>query len=268
MIIHDGRDKQRPMTIFASDGTITGGDAREDIRLILHHGSIHATGKEKEYRLVNFGEYAMTIGAPLGSGGIGRNELDMSPRELLRQMDDPAAPRPARLKAAAEFHSRVALPFASLVFAVLAVPLGIQSRRSGKSAGFSLSIGILLAYYILLALLRTLAERGGLPCASPLAPQSALLRPGVGTVKARLAGTQPGWPPVAGRSAPVVAEGELMGMLGRYIAQAWLHLLSLCLGSFVAIYLVLDMMDKVPRFLRAGGRQSTFCASLSGNCPK
>ncbi|WP_239077507.1 LPS export ABC transporter permease LptF [Geobacter sp. SVR] len=168
VIIHDGRDKQRPMTIFASDGTITGGDAREDIRLILHHGSIHATGKEKEYRLVNFGEYAMTIGAPLGSGGIGRNELDMSPRELLRQMDDPAAPRPARLKAAAEFHSRVALPFASLVFAVLAVPLGIQSRRSGKSAGFSLSIGILLAYYILLALLRTLAERGGLPPALAL----------------------------------------------------------------------------------------------------
>jgi lipopolysaccharide export system permease protein len=44
-----------------------------------------------------------------------------------------------------------------------------------------------------------------------------------------------------------------MSILGRYIALAWLRLLALCLGSFVAVYLVLDMMEKIPRFLRAGG---------------
>lgn len=44
-----------------------------------------------------------------------------------------------------------------------------------------------------------------------------------------------------------------MGILSRYIALTWLRLLALCLGSFLAVYLVLDMMDKVPRFLRAGG---------------
>jgi lipopolysaccharide export system permease protein len=42
-------------------------------------------------------------------------------------------------------------------------------------------------------------------------------------------------------------------ILTRYIAAVWLRLLALCLSSFVAVYLVLDMMDKVPRFLRAGG---------------
>lgn len=44
-----------------------------------------------------------------------------------------------------------------------------------------------------------------------------------------------------------------MNILARYIALAWLRLLALCLGSFVSVYLVLDMMDKIPRFLRAGG---------------
>jgi lipopolysaccharide export system permease protein len=44
-----------------------------------------------------------------------------------------------------------------------------------------------------------------------------------------------------------------MTILDRYIAAAWLRLLALCLGSFVAVYLVLDMMDKIPRFIRAGG---------------
>ena len=46
---------------------------------------------------------------------------------------------------------------------VVAVPLGMQNRRSGKSAGFSTSIGILLAYYVVQSLLRTLAGKGSLP---------------------------------------------------------------------------------------------------------
>jgi lipopolysaccharide export system permease protein len=44
-----------------------------------------------------------------------------------------------------------------------------------------------------------------------------------------------------------------MSILNRYIAITWLRLFSLCLGSFVSIYLVLDMMEKIPRFIRAGG---------------
>lgn len=44
-----------------------------------------------------------------------------------------------------------------------------------------------------------------------------------------------------------------MSILSRYIAAAWLRLLALCMGSFIAVYLVLDMMDKIPRFIRAGG---------------
>ena len=43
-----------------------------------------------------------------------------------------------------------------------------------------------------------------------------------------------------------------MSILDRYIAAAWLRLLALCLGSFVSVYLVLDMMDKIPRFIRTG----------------
>ena len=43
-----------------------------------------------------------------------------------------------------------------------------------------------------------------------------------------------------------------MSILNRYIAAAWLRLLALCLGSFVSVYLVLDMMDKIPRFVRSG----------------
>ena len=87
----------------------------------------------------------------------------MAVAELRQQINSPAVTKPVRLKMLSELHSRFAFPFASLVFAVVAVPLGMQNRRSGKSAGFSTSIGVLLAYYVVQSLLRTLAEKGSLP---------------------------------------------------------------------------------------------------------
>lgn len=44
-----------------------------------------------------------------------------------------------------------------------------------------------------------------------------------------------------------------MAILDRYIGTTWLRLLVLCLSGFVAIYLVIDMIENIPRFLRTGG---------------
>ncbi len=44
-----------------------------------------------------------------------------------------------------------------------------------------------------------------------------------------------------------------MGIINGYIARTWLRLLMLCLSGFVGVYLVIDLIEKVPRFLRAGG---------------
>ena len=167
-VIHDGRDQKRPLTIFAADGVIGGTANQHDIRLALNNGSIHVAGKADEYRLIQFGEYIMIIGGSGQGSGLGRNELDMTVAELLGQISSPVATKAVRLKAESELHSRFAFPFASLVFAVVAVPLGMQNHRSGKSAGFATSIGILLAYYVVQSLLRTLADKGSLPPALAL----------------------------------------------------------------------------------------------------
>ena len=44
-----------------------------------------------------------------------------------------------------------------------------------------------------------------------------------------------------------------MGIIDRYIARTWLRLLMLCLSGFVGLYLIIDMIERIPRFLRAGG---------------
>ena len=163
VVIYDGRDASRPLTIFAAEGNIGGSPNPRDLRLTLRNGSIHVRGKAREYRLINYGEYVMTITTPGADSGFSRNPRDMSDGELRRLIVRSDTPRNIALKMASELHGRYALPFASLVFAVVAVPLGLQNRRSAKSAGLSISIGVLLLYYIILSVMGSLAERGVIP---------------------------------------------------------------------------------------------------------
>ncbi len=62
-----------------------------------------------------------------------------------------------------ELQRRIALPLASLFFALLAVPLGITGVRSGKGAGFALSILIILIYRASFVHLRTRAMENDIP---------------------------------------------------------------------------------------------------------
>lgn len=160
VVIHDGRNPERPMTIFARDGVLTSAAGSQSLLLSLHDGSIHSAGAGGLYRLVHFGEYSMSVGENGSGTKTSRNVSDLWLSELQRQIDDPGTSVKDRLKMQAEFYSRCTFPFASLVFAILAVPLGIQNRRAGKSGGFTVSIGIILSYYVLMSIVKTFAERG------------------------------------------------------------------------------------------------------------
>lgn len=59
-----------------------------------------------------------------------------------------------------EVHKKFALPFACLIFAILALPLGAYTRKGGRSSGFTLSIGIILIYYIMITAGEKLAMEG------------------------------------------------------------------------------------------------------------
>lgn len=45
----------------------------------------------------------------------------------------------------------------------------------------------------------------------------------------------------------------MFGIVSRYLAATWLRLFLLCQGGFLAIYLILDFMEKFGRFIKAGG---------------
>ena len=48
---------------------------------------------------------------------------------------DPTRDKKALLEARIELHQRLALPMACVLLALVGIPLGVESRRAGKSAG-------------------------------------------------------------------------------------------------------------------------------------
>jgi lipopolysaccharide export LptBFGC system permease protein LptF len=67
-----------------------------------------------------------------------------------------------------EYHRKFAIPFACVVFGLLALPLGVQPGRGVKSRGFTVSVGVIFLYYILLSVGQALAEQGRVPPAAGL----------------------------------------------------------------------------------------------------
>ncbi len=63
--------------------------------------------------------------------------------------------------------SKIALPFASLVFALVGAPLGLRPQRTAKQTGWILSVLIIFVYYVLYTTLSSIARGGGI--APPLA---------------------------------------------------------------------------------------------------
>ena len=112
------------------------------------------------YRLLEFQDYELTINLTPSAKGVTKNELDMTLEQLRETLRTHVIDDKVRRDTLIELNRRFSLPFACFVFAFVGVPLGIQNQRSGKGAGFSLSIGVILVYYVVLSAGKTLGERG------------------------------------------------------------------------------------------------------------
>jgi lipopolysaccharide export system permease protein len=72
---------------------------------------------------------------------------------------DLGAARDAEVEAA----RRIALPFASFIFALVGAPLGVRPPRSGKGNGFAIAIMITFLYWTLLQMFTVIGRGGTLP---------------------------------------------------------------------------------------------------------
>ena len=167
VFISDSRNPAEVHTIIAPEGFVQSNPERMTVTLALQNGSIHKLGKESDsYQKINFSTYDLRLDLKTewkgGKKDDEKHPADMSLRELARtiraQRSKNADTKPQWIKV----HEKFSIPFACLVFGLIAVPLGLQSRTSKaiKSMGFAWSIGVLLVYYLITNAGTSLAERG------------------------------------------------------------------------------------------------------------
>jgi lipopolysaccharide export system permease protein len=179
ILVHDERDPQESSTIFADNGIIIADPVAKILRVELKNGGIHKEFGKTGYRLIEFQDYSLSINLSQAPKELVKNELDLTFQELREGINSPKTDSKMLLDMRLEFHRRFALPFACFVFALVGVPLGIQNQRSGKATGFSLSIGVILIYYIILTAGKTFGEKGMVhPAVAVWAPNLILLAMG------------------------------------------------------------------------------------------
>jgi LPS export ABC transporter permease LptG/LPS export ABC transporter permease LptF len=131
------------------------------LELHLQGGSTHEFHRDRPDR------YSVTA--------FGQSDWPIEVNNLMpatqRQMSPPERPLrtlladhgPGWLESRVELHRRLAFPFACLVFALVAVPIGTQPRRGGRAAGSLIAVAMIAGYYLLFITGAGLARQGSVP---------------------------------------------------------------------------------------------------------
>ena len=149
------------------NGTEQAGDP-QTLRLHLIDGAQHeiSPADPNQYNISTFGSSDL----PIETGGqedthVGRSDtpiLALTLPELWKQAHAPGLSASAATLYRIEFNKRFSYPAACLVLMLVGVPLGLASKRGGKSTGFVVTILLVFLYYFLSSLGVAFAKTGKL----------------------------------------------------------------------------------------------------------
>lgn len=176
IVIWDNTDARRPFAVFSESGSLRYDAETAEIKLVLERGDMHIEPDDlARYRRISFETFDYTFDA---SGVVESKTSRLRPRDmsmqqlrstldLLNSTDDfekiKHLPERRPVKYETQLHRRFAVPVAPIVFALLAVPMGLRRVRGARSAGALICVAVAFAYYVLLSLAEFLAEDTAVP---------------------------------------------------------------------------------------------------------
>jgi LPS export ABC transporter permease LptG len=161
-------------------------------------------------------------------------------------------------RARIEFHRRFAMPLATLIFGVLAVPLFLVRTNFSRAAGGVLGLLCTISYYGLIQLGEGLAQSNliGVVAATWLPNAVLSLLAAVLIVRARREGVlghsfdRPQHRTSRLASQKIRERGPRRYPLPRYIAGRFIRLAMLSFSILLVAYLLIDIMDRLAWFSR------------------
>lgn len=153
---------ERAIVVSGTPGT----DDAQTIRLHLIDGGQHETSaaNPNQYNIITFASTDIPIEteAPTDThlGRVDTPILALPLTELWQRSTQSGIPANLARSYRIEFHKRFSYPFACLVLMLVGVPLGLSSKRGGKSTGFVLTILLVFIYYFLSSVGVAFAKNG------------------------------------------------------------------------------------------------------------
>ncbi len=154
-----------PFITVASDAIAVPDVARNAIQLSLQNGASYEAGKDiQEYYTTAApkGDQILEATKPNEVHARGYTELDTLPLYRLAY-HKPDLDHDDVIQARIELHQRLALPPACFLLALIGIPLGISSRKGGKSSAFVVTVALAFVYWMGLIAANGLAKQEKLP---------------------------------------------------------------------------------------------------------
>jgi LPS export ABC transporter permease LptF/LPS export ABC transporter permease LptG len=146
ILLADMRQPDQTQVTFARSGTLVKDEAHHSFVLTLTDGSQHMVPPRSpdRYSYGTFNTTTISLPMPEAPPKDRRTINETTTETLWNNMQTGAATFEERV----EFHRRLALPFACIVFTLAGLPLGVSTTRGSKSMGLILSLILMLVYYL------------------------------------------------------------------------------------------------------------------------
>jgi len=161
LFMADLSDASNPKITLAREGIVVS-EGQDRLHLHLIDGSEHETDPKdvSHYNISTFQQTDIPLDLPSTENKPDDSlPADVMSTSALWQKASRVDPVSARWYLIA-FHKRLALPTACLVLALVGIPLGLSSKKSGKSGGFVLTILLVFTYYVISLIGVSLARQG------------------------------------------------------------------------------------------------------------
>ena len=162
IMLADMRNPNTPTVSFAKSGVLLVNGEERTFQLSLTDVSTHMVSPQSRSQYAVSDEGSRTISIPMPRNDRSQQETPLVETET-RAIWTKMRAGTANQKERVEFHRRVALPFACLAFALIALPLGVSTARGSKSMGLVISLLLMLVYFLVFAFGTRLAGNASFP---------------------------------------------------------------------------------------------------------
>jgi LPS export ABC transporter permease LptG/LPS export ABC transporter permease LptF len=160
VFLSDSSDQKSPRTILAREGTWVTDSQANRLQLHLQNGTIYevdpddpSKDKQSVFASTDIPVEVVALASAAQSNANGsaparKHPAEMPTRDLWNRAS--AASPQEKLEQAIELQRRLAIPFSVLSFSLLGLPLGISTKKGGRTSGFVVSLLLVIVFYVLM----------------------------------------------------------------------------------------------------------------------